>query len=175
MRMKVRGLAYFVLAVIAIVVVMKTLNWLPTVLQGGILRPYASIEEVRSKLNIKDLYVPSYFPQSITWPPSKILAQTRPSVASLLIFNRPGKDDPALVISQSVSERFPSDTLIRIARISERVPYELDGKKALLEVGFCDKDEPCSRISWIEGIYTITITMKAQPFDLIEIAKSMVP
>lgn len=172
--MKVQGFAYFVLSVIAIVVVLKTLNWLPMVLQEGTLRPYGSIEEVKSKLNIKDMYVPSYFPQSISWPPSKILAQTKPSVATLLIFDRPGKVGPALVISQSVSERFSPDMLIKIVQIKERVPYQLDGKKALLEVGFCEKDEPCSRITWVEGIYTITITMKSLPIDLVQIAKSMV-
>jgi hypothetical protein len=175
MRMKVQGLTYFLLAVFAMIIVLKTLNWLPTVLQEGILKPYGSIEEVRSKLNIKDLYVPSYFPQSITWPPSKILAQTKPSVATLLIFNRAGKEDPALVISQAVSERFTPDMLIKIKQITERVPYQLDGRKALLEVGFCEKDDPCSRISWVEGIYTITITMKSQPFDLVQIAESMFP
>jgi len=173
MRTNVQRLAYFVLTIVAIIIVLKTLNWLPMVLQEGILRPYASIEEVRSKLNIKDLYVPSYFPQSITWPPSKILAQTKPYVATLLVFNRPGKDGPALIISQAASERFSPDMLIKIVQVTERVPYQLNGRTALLEVGTCEKNEPCSRISWVEGIYTMTVTMKSQPFDLVQIAKSM--
>lgn len=174
MRNGARRFLYFVLTIAAIIITLKTLNWLPLVLQKGTLRTYSSIEAVRSKLNIRDLYVPLYFPQSITWPPSEIWAQTEPYVATLMVFNRAGTGDPALVLSQAASGRAALDTRIKILQIKETVPYRLKERTALLEVGVCERNEVCSRISWKEGNYAMTAAMKSPPFELIKIAESMV-
>ncbi len=174
MRDGARRLAYFVLAVAAVVIVLKTLNWLPLVLQKGTLRTYSSVETVKSKLSIRDLYVPSYFPQDIMWPPSEIWAQTEPYVATLMVFNRAGTGGSALVISQAASGRTPLDVRVRILHVTEAVPYSLKGRAAFLEVGVCENNEICSRISWNEGNYAMTVAMKSPPFELIKIAESMV-
>jgi hypothetical protein len=128
---------------------------------------------VRAKLNIKALYVPSYFPQSITWPPSEILAQARPYPAVLMVFNQAEKRDVALVVSQAATGAFPGNEFIRFVKITEKVPYHFKDREALLEVGACKNEEPCSRLSWTEGNYRITLTMKSPPFELIRIAESM--
>ena len=173
MRSRAHGFLYFLLTIAAVIIVLKTLNWLPLVLQQGTMRRYGSAEEVRAKLNIKDLYVPSYFPQSITWPPSEILAQTKPYPAVLMVFNQAGKRDVALVISQAASGAFSGNEFIKLIKITETVPYHFKDREALLEVGTCKNDEPCSRLSWTEGSYRLTAVMKSPPFELIRIAESM--
>jgi hypothetical protein len=163
----------FLLTIVAIVIVLMALNWLPLVMQQDTMRKYDTVEDVRTKLNIKNLYVPSYFPQSISWPPSEILAQTKPFSAVLMVFNQAGKRDVALVVSQATSASFSGNAIIAFDQIKEAVPYQLKARSALLEVGTCKKDEPCSRLSWIENDFRITLTMKSQPFELIKIAESM--
>lgn len=173
MRTTAHGFLIFLLAIAIMVVVLMALNWLPLVMQQDTMRKYDSIQEVQSKLNINDLYVPSYFPQSITWPPSEILAQAKPYYAVLMVFNQAGMHDVALVVTQAASASFSGNEIIKFAQIKEAVPYQLKSRNALLEVGICKKDEPCSRLSWVENKYWITLTMKSLPFELIRIAESM--
>ena len=173
MRSRAYGFLYFLLTVAAVIIVLKALNWLPLVLQQDTMRRYGSVEEVRAKLSIKDLYVPSYFPQSITWPPTEILAQTKPYPAVLMVFNQAGKRDVALVISQAAAGTFSGNEFIKFAQITETVPYHVKSGEALLEVGTCKNGEPCSRLSWTEGSYRMTVVMKSPPFELIKIAESM--
>lgn len=173
MRSKMSAFFSFLLIVAAVILVLKAMNWLPLMFQTDTLRRYGSVEEVKAKLNIRDLSVPSYFPQSITWPPSEILAQTRPFPAVFMKFTRAGKGDAVLTICQAASENFSPDTVIRIVQIKEKVPYRLNGRDALLEVGVCERGEPCSRISWSDERYKFVMLMKSPPFELIKIAESM--
>ncbi len=172
-KIRAKGFFYLIITVAAVIIVLKTLNWLPTLLQQDTIRRYGSIEEVRAKTKIRDVFVPAYFPQSIMWPPSEILAQSRPYPAVLMVFNAANKREVVLVISQAASDAFSKNALIQFDRITRTVPYDLKGRKALLEVGDCKNDEPCSRISWIEDEFTITLTMKSRPFELLRIAESM--
>ncbi len=172
MRTRTYGVLYLLAAVAITVVVLKAINWLPMALQKETMRKYNSVEEVRNKLNIRHVYVPTYFPPSIVWPPTEILAQTRPYPAVLMVFRRPGGKDPALVITQADSDAFPGSTIISFSEVRQKVDYWLKNRKTLLEVGVCRKDE-CSRMSWTEGNTRITLTMKSPPFELIRIADSM--
>ncbi len=174
MRARLNALFYFVLTIAAVLLTLKVLNWLPFVLDQETLRPYAGIEEVRSKLNLRDILVPSYFPETITWPPAKILAQAKPYPGVLMVFNKTGKqDDFVLVISESTSGDFPGGRSLPSLTVKQKVPYELVGRKALLEAGACDGREPCSRIIWTEDRLHIMILMKDSPVELIRIAESM--
>ncbi len=174
MRKKVFGLLYFAATVAILVVVLKVTNWLPTVLQEGMMKKYGSVEEVKSQLKVRDIYVPSYFPQNIKWPPSRILAQSRPHFALIMEFSIGEASDVSLVISQVEGGGSPPEEKLKLAQIRERTTSPLEGRTALLEVGTCKNDLPCSRISWDEGKYRLTLTMKALPFELIKIADSMI-
>ena len=173
MKARAYGFFYFLLTVAAVLVTLKTLNWLPTFLQNDMLRKFDSIEEVRAKLNMRDVYIPSYFPENIAWPPSEILAQAKPYPAVLIIFHALKTRDAALVISQAASDGFAENSLIPLVQVTRTVPYDLKNRKALLEVGMCGNAGTCSRLSWIENGYRIKLAMKAPPFELIRIAESM--
>ncbi len=174
-KSRVRGFFYFFLAAAAVFVSLKALNWLPLLLQKDTMRKYVSVEEVRMQLNIRDVRVPAYHPQDISWPPSEILAQAKPFPAVIMVYNRAGSGDVVLVISQAASEHPPLGSSLEIVQTKEKVPYRLKNRNALLEVGLCKKNEPCSRISWKEGNTGITVAMKSGPFELIKIAESMLP
>jgi hypothetical protein len=171
---KILGFLYFTAAVLILVLLLKVTNWLPTVLQEGGMKKYASVEEVKSRLKTKDIYVPTYFPQNVKWPPSRILAQSRPYFALVMEFSQGQTGDVGLIISQVADKAPVQEENLTLLQIKERASYPLKGKTALLEVGTCKNDLPCSRISWSDGTYRITLTMKAPPFELIRISDSMI-
>ena len=168
------GFLSFALAIGVLVVLLAVMNWVPMALQKDSFRRYRSIEEVRTALNIRDIHVPSYFPQHIVWPPSEILAQGRPFPAVVMEFKDAGSGEIVLVLSQSQGGPFPAGPAIVMADIKETVPFIMKGRSAVLVVGECAKNVPCSRITWKEGPYTVTALMKAAPFELTKITDSMI-
>jgi len=163
----------FTIMIGLLILALKVINWIPLAMQQDAVRRYNSIEEVRSTLNRKDIFVPSYFPQQISWPPSAILAQNKPFFAMVMEFTRADKRNTALVISQSEGKALNVENPIVILVITEKVPYTIKGRDAVLTVGSCVNDEPCSGITWIEGKYTMTVLMKSTPFELTKIVESM--
>jgi hypothetical protein len=169
------GFLTFGLAVAAIIVLLKIMNVLPLTVQHNTLRQYESIEQVRSMLNIRDIYIPSYFPEEIRWPPSKILAQDKPFQALLMEFKRAGKDEVVLVLSQSRGGTLKSENSLEPSAIKETVPFLLRDSTVVLTVGECEDRKPCSMITWNEGGYLISASMRSAPFELTKIVASMHP
>ena len=167
------GSLAFALVIAIIVILLKIMNWVPLSLQQETIRRYGTVDEVRAALLTKDLSVPSYFPQQITWPPSLILAQGKPYFASVMEFTRADTGEIALIISQSEGETLRVEDPIEITVIKEKVRYAMRGREAMLTVGTCRNDEPCSGITWQEGRYTMTVLMKSTPFELTKIVESM--
>jgi hypothetical protein len=160
--------------ILAVVITLKVLNWLPSVVEEGLMKQYGSVEEVKAALHMKEVHVPTYFPPRFLWPPSRILAQTKPYDAVVMEFNDKERGDVAFVTVQSASERFRPDRKIEMVQTKERVTYLLKGRQALLEIGACRNEEPCCALSWNEGPYRMTLVMKSVPVDLIRVAESMV-
>lgn len=174
MRKKLIGLLSFGAAIVIVVAVLKVTNWLPTLVQEGAMKKYGSIEEVKAKLKVKDIFVPSYFPQNIKWPPSRILAQSSPYFALLMEFSVRDSSDVSLFISQVAFGGPVPEEKLKLEQVKEKATSPLKGRNTTLEVGTCRNEVPCSRISWDEGKYRLTLTMKGPPFDLIKIADSMI-
>lgn len=174
MQRRVIPLFYFALAVGLFVAALMLLNRLPSALQEGSLKRFEDVDAVKKSLRIGRIFVPSYFPQDLSWPPSVVLAQIRPFHAVIMEFRRKESECAALIITQSASAKFEGLAQIKIEKTLERVSYPLKGRTALLEVGSCHGGDPCSRISWDEGAYRIGLMMKSPPFELIKIAESMI-
>lgn len=164
----------FILALTILIAVLKVVNWIPLVLDREIMRKYASINEVRATLKVKEILIPSYFPQRLKWPPSEILAQGKPYPAIVMEFRDTERGDVSLMIIQAGSADFRADEKIRITDVIERVDHMMKGRDAHLEVGSCRQGVPCSRMVWDEGESRIEIIIKSPPFELIKIAESMV-
>lgn len=165
----------FAATVAAVILMLRLVNWIPWIIQKDTIRPYSNIDLVRTTLQIHRVFVPSYFPENLRWPPSRILAQRAPFTAVILEFRDEQTGDTVLMTSQTAGGRPPVwDKKIEVQRVEEQVTYSLKGRKAVLTVGQCADGEPCSGVSWDEGKYRIDVLMKSGPFDLIGIAESMI-
>ncbi len=174
MSRKFLNFFYFVLTVAMLIATLKIFNYIPIMLQKDTMRRYHSIEDVKSNLNIREILIPSYFPQDFIWPPSKILAQKKPFASVVMEFRHARSGNIALIISQADSKDFKADEKIKIVQIKEKISYPLKGRTVELEVGMCKDEEPCSRIAWDEGKRRITITTKTSSPELLKIAESMI-
>ena len=172
-RWAIRALA-FGATVAVVVAILKAANWLPTAIEDGLVRPYATVEEARQTLRLRQVYVPSYFPQRLAWPPARILAQSKPHVAVLMEFKDRERGEIALIISQSERAPLYADKKLEITKVTETVPYPLKGRSTVLAVGVCGKGDTCSRLAWTEGTLRIEAVMRSSPAELLRIADSMI-
>ena len=172
-REKILRVLAFAAGVGILIFLLQFFNWLPMVVQTDSMRGYKDLEEARGALQIGTVLVPSYFPQHLHWPPSRILAQKKPFPAVVMEFEKIGGKETTLLISQSTSEDFLPEEKIKFAQVKENVAYSLKGREAFLRVGVCQRNETCSGISWKEGEYWIRVLGLSTPFELIKIAESM--
>ncbi len=173
LKKNVLNFVVFLMISTAVLVLLKLANWLPFTLQNETLRRYNSIEEIQASLPIGQVYVPTYFPQTISWPPEYLFAQSKPFPWVLMKFHNRENAREMLIIIQSKSDNFSDQMPGSFKKIREKAPFDLRGRKSLLEVGSCENGEQCSRISWNEGEYRLAIFMRSAPFELIKIAESM--
>lgn len=176
MKRTLGGMLIFGFMVAILVAALQLFNWVPSALQEGGLRRYASADEARSHLRLDALYQPVYYPPSVRWPPVLVAAQARPYRAVITEFaRRDGDEEIVLVISQTELPHAPLADTVPLTDLREAVPYSFKGRPAVLEVGLCRRDERCSRITWNEGTYRLSLTMRSSPVELERIAESMVP
>lgn len=176
MRNKALGFLAFAAGLAVLVIALKALNWLPLFAQKDLLRRYGDFEEMRSELGIRDVLVPSYFPEDFRWPPTGVIAQGKPYPAVILEFGRSGKGkdrEIGLVIFQATADDFTPGGTLEISRTLEKVAYPLKGRDAVLEVGTGARGETCSRISWREKQFRVTVLARSTPFEVIRVAESM--
>jgi hypothetical protein len=174
MRRHATSLLIFLLSIGTLAIALKLLDWLPGMFQSGAVRRYPSIAEAQADLGIRKIYVPAYFPKTLTWPPSRILAQRQPFEAVVLEFRRVDSKEVALVITQTSSRRLQREPAIHLERIQQTSSVNLKGRESVVESGFCDNGEPCSQITFAEGDLWLTVQMRSSPAELLELAGSMV-
>ncbi len=167
-------LVSFGIGILILVGATMAVNRVPVTVQGDLLRKYDSVDAVSTGLPSLPIYAPSYFPEDLRWPPSRVLAQGRPFPAVLMEFEGRKSGRPVLVICQSAGGEFPPGDKLRLAKVKEKTAYRLKGRDARLEVGACGDGATCSRIAWTEGAYRIDVTGRSAPLELIRVAESMI-
>jgi hypothetical protein len=174
MKKNIRDLLLFSIVIAALTAFLGFFNWLPFYIEQGLARRYSSIEEVKTKLKLKEIFVPSFFPQQYVWPPYEIIAQTKPFTSVIMKFSSISRKPDALVICQLSATASVPDCFPRMIQISESTAYKMKGRQAILQVGVCGHNDVCSRMTWREGLYRITVAIDAPPFDLVKISESMI-
>lgn len=172
---KARGLIIFVIMAAIVLGALRLLSWIPEAVQEGALRRFESAEEAKRHLKIDRIYLPAFYPQSVSWPPLFIGGQTSPYPALITEFSGKDRDGVYLVITQTARPHLPLRERITMVSQRERVRYPFKGRSALLEVGTCAGGDACSRFSWEEGPYALSLTMRSSPMELVTMAESMIP
>jgi hypothetical protein len=166
MKSKAFGFLAFAAGLAVLVIALKVLNGFPLIAQKDLMRRYGDFEEMRTALGIRQVFVPSYFPEDFRWPPTEILAQGKPYPAVIMEFERSGEGkarEVGMMIYQAAEDGFSPGRPLVLSRIRERATYPLRGRSAILEVGSGAKGEPCSRISWRERERGYRCTCRCPP------------
>ena len=167
------GFAFFV-TIMVVLLVLKLLNWLPSLLLDEGIKKYGSVDDVRTALKIPKVYIPAYFPEYIKWPPAEIFAQRRPFPLIMMHFTHRDSRSFALSLFQVDSRagfepKYKSDILY----VRKESPVSIKGRPGTLEIAVCSGRERCNRVSWEEGIFRLTIIADDTPEQLLKIAESI--
>ena len=168
-----RILSFFV-TVAVVILLLKLLNWLPSVLENEGLKKYGSVDDVRAALKISKVYMPAYFPEHIQWPPAEIFAQRRPFPLVMMHFTHRDSKSFALSLYQVDSRaafELPYKSDVLYVRKESRV--DIKNKVGTLVIAVCSGRERCNRLSWEEGVYRITLIADDSPEQLIKMAQSV--
>lgn len=168
------GLAVFGVMVVILIGLLQLANWVPSAIDEGAFRRYRTIDDVRSHLKIHPVYEPVYYPRSVLWPPRLVAAQTHPYAAVAMEFQRRDSEETALTITQTALTRPPLAEKVRLSVVRARITFALKGRPAVLESGVCRGSEECSRLSWDDGAFRISLVMTEAPLELVRMAESMV-
>ncbi|MGO9612390.1 MAG: hypothetical protein ACLPX5_05095 [Dissulfurispiraceae bacterium] len=164
----------FVMAGVIIAVVAVT-NWMPSSMQKGFARQYISIEEARRILGAGYISLPTYFPEGITWPPTLIIAQSKPYKAIAMEFKKAGTVETTLIIIEASEQGNDVQfQRIRLSELREQTQFRLKGKEVRLQVGTCDNRKPCSRLTWRDNGLHYTVLLVSSPFEVMKIAESLI-
>jgi hypothetical protein len=170
----VKMLCLFVLMLSATILVLLLLNWIPLAVRNDGIRKYASVEEVQKKLHLRKVYLPSYFPDYLQWPPFEIYAQSKPFTLLLMHVKEREKNRIVLAMRQ-VDARVSSPMRLRIepTQINKQEQVTLKGHPAVLSWASCDDGTVCNTLAWQEDGYTLTLVARESVAELIRIAESM--
>jgi hypothetical protein len=164
----------FLATIFVILLVLKLLNWMPSVLQHEGVRKYRSVEEAKAALKIPHIYLPAYFPEYISWPPAEIFAQRRPFPMIMMHFTRQDSRSFVLSLFQVDSKsRYEPVYKSNILHVRKKSTVDIKGRTGSLEIAVCSGRERCNRISWVDRGYRITLIGDDTPEQLLRMAESM--
>lgn len=167
------GCSFFA-TVAVVLLVLKLMNWLPSVLQDEGVKKYKSVDDAKAALKIPHIYLPAYFPEYIAWPPAEIFAQRRPFPMVVVHFSRRDSRGFALSFFQVDSKAvYEPEYKSHILYVKKTSPVSIKGRTGSLEIAVCSGRERCNRISWVEKGYRITLIADDSPDQLLRMAESM--
>jgi hypothetical protein len=166
----------FLLILFMTVLVLMILNWIPLVIRSKGIQRYGSLENVQKALMIRTIYLPSYFPDHLQWPPAEIFAQSTPFPMVLMHVKERGRDRIVLAIRQvDAHASNPLKLRIEPVQIKKQEQVMLKGRTAVLSLALCADGTACNQIVWQEEGYTLTLVVRDTVQELIRIAESMLP
>jgi hypothetical protein len=164
----------FGVMVVSVTVMLSLLNWVPTIFQREGVRKYETIEGAKDGLKLSKIFLPSYFPQYLIWPPSEIYGRRKPAKMVLMHFINYDRKDVVLSVMQAESsDPHPLKSRIEPVKIRKREEILIKGGKGELSLALCAGGEPCNSVSWESEGYTFTIIAKDSVEELLKIAESV--
>lgn len=172
-----RGMLWIFVMTAVVIIIIALVNRLPSLIHDDFIQRHAGIEKAERSLGTDyRIYIPSYFPTDISWPPSLILTQEKPYKAAVIEFADTERIKTVLVLIQSsLKDADPQLQRITMSEVLEKTGFSLKGRSAILQVGECGPGITCSSMKWQENGLYLTVLLMSPPFELIRVAESMLP
>lgn len=152
------------------------LKKVPAYIQEREQKSYRTVEEAEYSLGLS-IFLPSYFPDYLIWPPKEIRVVRKPSLIITLVFISGGDGRPSLVIHEIISNTDESKGVgvdsMEPNRDSEEIQVSVGGAKGTLELGVVEKGSRWTRLSWRQGDRKIVLRSNGPVEDLLKIARSV--
>lgn len=158
---------------LAVFLFLRTCNFLPLALDQRGMRRYSSLEDVERVLQVRQIILPSYFPDDIAWPPREIIAGRVPDAIIILHFEHQRTGDLIMALAQIQGEQpLPPLRLAPVVSLGSQ-PIVHDEWKGVLELGLCEDRKPCNTLDLRQGTHRIRITARLAQGALSKMAKSL--
>jgi hypothetical protein len=152
------------------------LKRVPAYIQERKQKSYSSVEEAESSLGLK-IFLPSYFPDYLVWPPKEIKVVRKPSLIITLVFITQGDGSPGLVIHEIISNTDESKRVgldfMEPERHSGEIQVSVGGAKGTLKLGVVEHGSRWTQLSWKKVDRTMVLRSNRSVEDLLKIARSI--
>jgi hypothetical protein len=152
------------------------LKKVPAYMQEREQKSYSSVDEAEHSLGLR-IFLPSYFPDYLIWPPKEIKVARKPSLMITLVFISQGDRRPSLVIHEIISGTDESEEagvdFMEPGRDSEKIQVSVGGAKGTLELGVVEKGSRWTKLSWKQGDRKMVLRSNRSVEDLLKIARSI--
>ena len=168
-------LARFVLVMAAAAGVLAAADRVPAFVTGTThgARVYRTLEEAQASVGAR-LVVPSYYPDSLSWPPARIeVAPGPPMVAAIRIAARHGGAGEALVVCQSIGGAAPPPPwLLPPLQQLEEARVLVGRRPARLARLLTPGGRVVHDLSWAQGGRWFTLRYAGEVEDLLRMARA---
>lgn len=162
------------LVMCAIVISLYLLKKIPTFIQESEDKFYSNIEEAEYAIGLR-IFLPSYFPEYLIWPPSEIKVVRKPSILISLVFLSRSPRSPSLVIHQIVSNKSKKMELdfMKPKRPFQETQVSIGGAGGTLIVGMGEDGKRWVHLGWKAGDRTMVLIANCSVEDVLKIARSV--
>jgi hypothetical protein len=152
------------------------LKKVPTYLQERKEKSYRSLEEAEYSLGLR-IFLPSYFPDYLIWPPKEIKVVRKPSLIITLVFISQGDGNPSLVIYEIISNKNELNGVrldfMEPKTHSGEIRVSVGGAKGTLRLGVVEHGSRWIQLSWKLGDRMMVLRSNRSVEDLLKISRSI--
>jgi len=163
------------LVMCTIVISLYLLKKVPSYIQETEEKFYSTVEESEYALGLR-IFLPSYFPEYLIWPPSEIKVVRKPYLTISLVFLSRSHSSPSLVIHQIISDNKNKEVdldFMEPKRPFQRTQVLVGGAKGTLIVGVGEDGKRWAQLSWRTVDRKIVVIANCSVEDLLKIARSI--
>lgn len=152
------------------------LNLVPPSLRVAQVINYESVDEAKRALGT-EISLPSYFPDYLAWPPTKITLHRKPVPMLSMLFSAADGTAEALSIYEifSAGDDDYSEAIAEPSVLLGKVPIFIEESRGVLLIGKEEDDTPCYQVRWNKGDRYLVVSSLYPPEELLKIASSMKP
>jgi hypothetical protein len=133
---------------------------------------FESVEEAR-RLLPAGVLLPAYFPDTLVWPPVRVVGRTRWPEALLLAFDSRQTPNTTLLVCQTWSRQPCPAGLLPPLEVFHEVESRVGGREARVSAGRAPSGELWEQVDLDWQGREVTLRLRGRTLDLLRIAESL--